>query len=138
MDKNSAVLENAQSLYVLYDNSWMSEQICFLGSPFLTGNMGRTKGYRMGTRHMFSRDFRAKGPEHLSTYLQVYKVGDIVDVKANGSIHKGMPHKFYHGKTGVVYNVTKRAVGVTMNKRVGYVSIFPSFSLVVIDYWYVD
>ena len=57
----------------------------------------------------------------LSAREQVYKVGDIVDVKANGSIHKGMPHKFYHGKTGVVYNVTKRAVGVVMNKRVGYV-----------------
>ena len=33
--------------------------------------MGRTKGYRMGTRYLFSRDFRAHGPEHLSTYLQV-------------------------------------------------------------------
>lgn len=29
-----------------------------------------------------------------------------------------MPHKFYHGKTGVVWNVTKRAVGVEMNKLV--------------------
>lgn len=30
-----------------------------------------------------------------------------------------MPHKFYHGKTGVVWNVTPRAVGVQVNKRVG-------------------
>ncbi len=30
-----------------------------------------------------------------------------------------MPHKVYHGKTGVVYNVTKSAVGVIVNKRVG-------------------
>ncbi len=29
-----------------------------------------------------------------------------------------MPHKFYHGKTGVVFNVTKRAIGVTVNKQV--------------------
>lgn len=29
-----------------------------------------------------------------------------------------MPHKFYHGRTGVVWNVTKRAVGVEMNKQV--------------------
>jgi Ribosomal protein L21E len=29
-----------------------------------------------------------------------------------------MPHKFYHGKTGVVYNVTKSAVGVIVYKRV--------------------
>ena len=29
-----------------------------------------------------------------------------------------MPHKFYHGKTGVVFNVTKRAIGVTVNTQV--------------------
>eukprot|EP00122_Pirum_gemmata_P002131 Pgem_evm1s1929 len=81
--------------------------------------MGRTNGYRAGTRDMFSRDFKKRGPEHLTTYLKIYKVGDIVDIKANSSIHKGMPHKYYHGKTGIVYNVTRRAVGVIVNKRVG-------------------
>lgn len=30
-----------------------------------------------------------------------------------------MPYKVYHGKTGVIYNVTKSAVGVIINKRVG-------------------
>lgn len=55
----------------------------------------------------------------MSTYLKVYKVGDIVDIKANGSIQKGMPHKYYHGKTGIVYNVTKSSVGVIINKVVG-------------------
>ena len=29
-----------------------------------------------------------------------------------------MPHKWYHGKTGRVWNVTKRAVGVEVNKTV--------------------
>jgi large subunit ribosomal protein L21e len=29
-----------------------------------------------------------------------------------------MPHKVYHGKTGVVYNVTKSAVGVIVYKKV--------------------
>ncbi len=31
---------------------------------------------------------------------------------------QGMPHKWYQGKTGVVWNVTKRALGVEINKRV--------------------
>jgi large subunit ribosomal protein L21e len=31
-----------------------------------------------------------------------------------------MPHKVYHGKTGVVYNVTKSAVGVIIYKKVGH------------------
>jgi len=30
-----------------------------------------------------------------------------------------MPYKIYHGKTGVVYNVTKSAVGVIIYKKVG-------------------
>ncbi|KAJ2797125.1 Pyrimidine nucleotide transporter, mitochondrial, partial [Coemansia furcata] len=81
--------------------------------------MPHSFGYRARTRYMFARKFREHGPLHLSTYMKVYKVGDIVDIKGNGAIQKGMPHKFYHGKTGVVYNVTKSAVGVIVHKRVG-------------------
>ena len=31
-----------------------------------------------------------------------------------------MPYKVFHGKTGVVYNVTKSAVGVIIYKKVGH------------------
>jgi len=51
--------------------------------------------------------------------LENYKLGQIVDVVGDGAVHKGMPHKFYHGKTGRVWNVTKRALGVELNKKVG-------------------
>ncbi|KAI1483435.1 hypothetical protein K445DRAFT_318120 [Daldinia sp. EC12] len=80
--------------------------------------MGHAAGLRAGTRYAFSRNFREKGAIRLSTYLQQYKVGDIVDIKANGAVQKGMPHKVYHGKTGVIYNVTKSAVGVIIYKKV--------------------
>merc|ERR1712182_34104 len=63
--------------------------------------------------------FRKKGMINLSTYLQNYKIGDYVDIKVKSAVHKGMPFKFYHGKTGRVWNVTKRALGVEMNKQVG-------------------
>jgi large subunit ribosomal protein L21e len=49
--------------------------------------------------------------------MQTYRKGDFVDVIADGSIHKGMPHKFYHGKTGRVFDVTQHAVGVIINKQ---------------------
>ncbi|MCJ1332978.1 60S ribosomal protein L21A [Thelotrema lepadinum] len=81
--------------------------------------MGHSAGLRAGTRYAFKRGFRKRGMIPLSTFLLQYKVGDIVDVKANGAVQKGMPHKVYHGKTGVVYNVTQRAVGVILNKKVG-------------------
>jgi large subunit ribosomal protein L21e len=54
----------------------------------------------------------------MTPYLRTVKVGDYVDIFANSSIHEGMPHKFYHGRTGIVYNVAKRAVGVEVNKVV--------------------
>ncbi|CAH8383971.1 unnamed protein product [Eruca vesicaria subsp. sativa] len=76
-------------------------------------------GVRARTRDLFARGFRKKGTIPLSTYLRTFKVGDYVDVKVNGAIHKGMPHKFYHGRTGRVWNVTKRAVGVELNKQIG-------------------
>lgn len=75
-------------------------------------------GLRSRTRDSFSRAFRKKGTIPLSTYLRIFKIGDYVDVKVNGAIHKGMPHKFYHGRTGRIWNVTKRAVGVEVNKQV--------------------
>ncbi|KAJ4417025.1 60S ribosomal protein L21A [Neurospora sp. IMI 360204] len=80
--------------------------------------MGHAAGLRAGTRYAFSRNFREKGMIRLSTYLKQYKVGDIVDIKVNGAVQKGMAHKVYHGKTGVIYNVTKSAVGIIIYKKV--------------------
>lgn len=81
--------------------------------------MAKSHGYRSGTRHSFARSFRKRGAHiPLTTYLTKYRVGDYVDVVANGAVHKGMPHKTYHGKTGIVYNVSRRALGVEINKQV--------------------
>ncbi|XP_028397566.1 60S ribosomal protein L21-like [Dendronephthya gigantea] len=80
--------------------------------------MTNPKGKRRGTRYMFSRAFRKHGPVKMSTYLKVYKMGDIVDIKGDGAVQKGMPHKSYHGKTGRVFNVTKRGLGIIVNKQV--------------------
>ncbi|KAF9791955.1 ribosomal protein L21e-domain-containing protein [Thelephora terrestris] len=81
--------------------------------------MPHSFGYRARTRDLFKRKFKEKGLIKLSTYLISYQVGDIVDIKANGAQQKGMPHKYYHGRTGIVYNVTPRAVGIIINKIVG-------------------
>merc|ERR1719499_1741897 len=76
-------------------------------------------GLRARTRDLFCRGFRKHGATPLSRYFVTYKMGDYVDVIADGSVQAGMPHKYYHGKTGRVFNVTKHAVGVVVNKRVG-------------------
>ena len=75
-------------------------------------------GVRARTRDLFSKPFKKHGATPLQRYLVNFKVGDYVDVIADGSVHKGMPHKFYHGKTGRVFNVCKVAIGVIVNKLV--------------------
>ena len=76
-------------------------------------------GLRVRTRDLFSKAWRKHGTIPLSKYLISYRKGDYVDIIADGSIQRGMPHKFYHGKTGRVFNVTTHALGVVVNKRVG-------------------
>jgi large subunit ribosomal protein L21e len=88
-------------------------------SSFVITAKQHSFGYRARTRHLFARKFRQHGPIKLSTYLRPFHAGDIVDIKANAAEQKGMPHKYYHGRTGVVFNVAPRAVGVIIYKVVG-------------------
>jgi len=67
---------------------------------------------------MFSKSFRKNGVIPLTTYLRTFKIGDYVDIKCDPAVQSGMPYKVYHGRTGVIWNVTKRAVGVEVNKEV--------------------
>ena len=80
--------------------------------------MLRAFGYRGHTRTLVKKKFGTRGMPHTTTYLRNFKRGDYVDIKVDSSVHKGLPFKFYQGRTGVVFNVNKRAVGVTVNKQV--------------------
>lgn len=80
--------------------------------------MSHCYGQRRRTRHKFRKGFKQHGAIHISRTLTTYKVGDIVDIIVDGSIHKGMPYKYYHGRTGRVFNVNNRSIGVIVNKQV--------------------
>ena len=80
----------------------------------------RAMGYRAGTRDLFSKKWGTKGGNPpLTTFLRTYKVGDMVDVVCNAAQQKGMPHKFYHGRTGKVWNVTKRGARNSLKLLLG-------------------
>lgn len=81
--------------------------------------MPHSFGYRARTRDKLSKGFRKHGVPSLSRYLQPIKIGDYVDIIVDSAIQKGMPHNNYHGTTGVVFNVTRRACGVEVKKVVG-------------------
>eukprot|EP00928_Gymnodinium_smaydae_P083467 TRINITY_DN666_c3_g1_i1.p1 TRINITY_DN666_c3_g1~~TRINITY_DN666_c3_g1_i1.p1 ORF type:complete len:166 (+),score=28.42 TRINITY_DN666_c3_g1_i1:144-641(+) len=78
-----------------------------------------SRGYRHGTRNKFSKAYRTKGMPGVSRYLAVFRRGDYVDIVVDASVQKGMPYSFYHGRTGVVFNVNRNAIGVEITKVVG-------------------
>merc|ERR1739838_56889 len=48
-----------------------------------------------------------------------FKRGDFVDIVVDPSVQKGMPYSFYHGRSRVVFNVNRNAIGVEMTKVIG-------------------
>eukprot|EP01029_Cantina_marsupialis_P024027 TRINITY_DN608451_c0_g1_i1.p1 TRINITY_DN608451_c0_g1~~TRINITY_DN608451_c0_g1_i1.p1 ORF type:complete len:160 (-),score=32.22 TRINITY_DN608451_c0_g1_i1:64-543(-) len=80
--------------------------------------MPHSFGIRARTRQMFKRGFREHGTIALGTFLKNYHIGDVVDIVVNSAQQKGMPSKIFHGKTGVVFDVTPHAIGVVVRKPV--------------------
>nr|UXY86960.1 60S ribosomal protein L21 [Cryptomonas paramecium] len=80
--------------------------------------MARSNGKRSNTRDMATRGFRYHGIQYTPFSFTNFKVGDIVDININSCIHKGMPYKFYHGKTGKIFSIYKSSVGVKLKKKV--------------------
>ncbi len=61
------------------------------------------KGFRHRTRKVLKKHIRERGSvPPLSLLLYEYRVGDKVHIVINPAIHKGMPHRRYHGKTGTI------------------------------------
>ena len=80
--------------------------------------MPHAYGVKARTRSIFARPFRKHGQDPISRMLVSYHVGDYADIIVDGSKHKGMPHKLYYGRTGKIFDVSKRAVGIIVNKKV--------------------
>lgn len=64
--------------------------------------MARSKGFRRRSRSLFRRPAGKKGKNPLGKLLEDRKPGEKVCIKINPSVHKGMPHKRFHGKYGIV------------------------------------
>merc|ERR1712125_30887 len=81
-------------------------------------NMPHKRGFKHGTRNKFTKPFNTNGSIKMHNYLTKHKIGDYVDVLVDSAIHKGLPHYFYHGRTGRIFNLNKNSAGVVVNKQV--------------------
>lgn len=79
--------------------------------------MPKSKGYRTRTRRLLRKKPRERGKLRLSKLLYQYQPGNRVVIKIDPSVHKGMPHKRYHGKVGTV--VEKRGKSYIINVTQG-------------------
>jgi large subunit ribosomal protein L21e len=70
----------------------------------------KSHGYRSRTRGLMSKRIRERGLSSPSKVLVDYEVGQRVDIVIDPAFHKGMPHKRYHGKTGIATGIRGRAV----------------------------
>ena len=66
-------------------------------------------GYRSRTRKRLRKKPRERGLFPLSRVMYPYKVGEKVAIIIDPSVHKGMPHRRYHGRVGVVVGKRGRA-----------------------------
>ncbi|MFQ5833041.1 MAG: 50S ribosomal protein L21e [Candidatus Thorarchaeota archaeon] len=80
----------------------------------------KSHGYRARTRSLMRKKVRQRGMSSLSRVLVDYEVGQRVDIVIDSSVHKGMPHRRYHGRTGVVTG--KRGRGVVIDVKLGKAS----------------
>jgi large subunit ribosomal protein L21e len=71
----------------------------------------KSSGIRRKTRHILQKSF-VRG---LSYLLHDYNVGDKVVIDIDPSEHKGMPHRRFQGRVGIVDDVGRRTLTVKVN-----------------------
>ena len=78
--------------------------------------MRGSKGYRSRARRLLTKGTREHGKLRLSKLLHEYQPGTSVVIKIDSSVHKGMPHRRYHGKVGTVLNKRGRSYVVSVSQ----------------------
>ena len=74
---------------------------------------GRSHGFKHKSRSIMTKN----EPRGVSFLLREYHEGDRALVIIDPRQHKGLPHRRYHGKVGVITNVGRRAI--TLSVKLG-------------------
>ncbi|MHA1637249.1 MAG: 50S ribosomal protein L21e [Candidatus Thorarchaeota archaeon] len=74
----------------------------------------KSHGFRARTRSLMSKRVRSRGLQPVSSVLIDYEIGQRVNVVIDPGVHKGMPHRRYQGRTGVVTGIRGRGIVVEL------------------------
>lgn len=72
---------------------------------------------RRKTRHKLGKKPREKGKISIRSYFQKYAQGERVVLKTNPTVHKGLYHPRFYGKTGKVVGMTGECCRVKINDQ---------------------
>jgi len=72
-------------------------------------NLPSSHGYRVKTRNVLRKHIRERGLRPPSYLLYEYKPGDKVVIDIDPAFHKGMPHRRFQGKVGIIKEKRGRA-----------------------------
>ena len=61
-----------------------------------------SKGIRSRTRGIMSKPPRKRGMNAITRSFQKFEVGEKANIVIDPAMHKGQPHKRFHGQTGEV------------------------------------
>ncbi|TSA56843.1 50S ribosomal protein L21e, partial [bacterium] len=79
------------------------------------------------TRYLLKRKPRERGKTGLSKLLHNYEPAEKVVIKLDPSVHKGMPHRRFHGRIGVIAEKRGRSyvVNVSQGKAIKEIIVRP-------------
>ncbi len=78
--------------------------------------MRKSHGYKHGTRSLLRKSPRERGKLGLSRLLREYELGEKVVIKIEPSVHRGMPHRRYHGQVGTVMGRRGRSYVISVSQ----------------------
>jgi len=64
--------------------------------------MRRSHGTRQGTRQILKRSKSQRGRLNISRIMHPYAEGDRVAIVLDGGQQRGMPHRRFQGRTGII------------------------------------
>jgi large subunit ribosomal protein L21e len=78
--------------------------------------MRKSKGYRSGARRLLTKEPREHGKLRLSKLLYEYQPGSQVVIRIDSSVHKGMPHRRFHGRVATIINKRGRSYVLSVSQ----------------------
>ena len=87
----------------------------------------RSKGFLSRSRKFLTKNPRERGLPGVSRFLREFKIGEKIHIDVEPAVRRGMPHRRFQGKTGIIVGRRGKAylVDVKIGTKVKHLIIHP-------------